>query len=62
MEPSKVLRNCRDYQDKLKAVVEEEQFRLDNKYIKVMNNPDQYSMRELEEAYQAFWKLRDEQR
>lgn len=51
-----------DYQDKLKAVVEEEQFRLDNKYIKVMNNPDQYSVRELEEAIKHFEKLRDEQR
>ena len=51
-----------DYQDKLKAVVEEEQFRLDNKYIKVMNSPDQYSVRELEEAIKHFEKLRDEQR
>ena len=51
-----------DYQDKLKAVVEEEQFRLDNKYIKVMNDPDQYSVRELEEAIKHFEKLRDEQR
>lgn len=51
-----------DYQDKLKAVVEEEQFRLDNKYIKVMNNPDQYSVREIEEAIKHFEKLRDEQR
>ena len=51
-----------DYQDKLKSVIEEEQFRLDNKYIKVMNNPDQYSMRELEEAIKHFEKLRDEQR
>ena len=50
------------YQSKLKEVVEEEQFRLDNKYIKVMNNPDQYSVRELEEAIKHFEKLRDEQR
>ena len=51
-----------DYQDKLKAVIEEEQFRLDNKYIKVMNNPDLYSVREIEESIKHFEKLRDEQR
>lgn len=55
-------KELQDYQGKLEAVMEEERFRLDNKYIKVMNNPDQYSIRELEEAIKHFEKLRDEQR
>ena len=51
-----------DYQQKLEAVVNEEERRDRNKHFNVTRNPDQYGTKELEEAIKFFAKLRDEQK
>lgn len=51
-----------EYEAKLKEVVEEEQMRLDNRYTKVMQNPESYSVKEVQDAVKAYEQLRDAQR
>ena len=51
-----------EYQNRLKAVTDEENRRSENRLFNVVNNPDQYSTSEVEEAVKVFQKLRDEQK
>ena len=51
-----------EYQNRLKAVTDEESRRSENRLFNVANNPDQYSTSEVEEAVKVFQKLRDEQK